>query len=250
MQLRRVAFLLSHLLGVFYAFAMKTQSSFCRHLTKIAASVGAILLLVSAGARSRDAAADYVLLNGKIFTATDARPYVQAIAIKGERIVAVGTSEEISSLASAHTIRLDLQGRVVIPGINDAHYHFLPRPPAHQLTLEERDPSWEEVKKQITTTVAGTPKETLINAVIGVAVMDDTDANRATLDRLAPNHPVQLACFWGHCSIFNSSFMRKVGIADKEPNPPGGYYTRDATEGLRDDQSSMPISVFTQGCST
>jgi predicted amidohydrolase YtcJ len=212
---------------------MKMQNVLSCHVTKIVASGAMILSLASAAAAQSvhappDRSPDYVLFNGKIFTATDARPYVQAVAVKGERIVAVGTSEEISSLASAHTIRLDLQGRVVIPGINDAHYHFLPRPPAHQLTLKEQDPSWEEVKKEITTAVASTPKGTLINTMIGVAVMDDADANRATLDRLAPNHPVQLACFWGHCSIFNSSFMRKVGIADKEPDPPGGYYTRGA----------------------
>lgn len=75
------------------------------------------------------------MVNGKIFTANAAVPYAQAIAIQGERILAVGTSEEISRLASPRTIQIDLKNRVVIPGINDAHYHFLPRPVAYQLSL-------------------------------------------------------------------------------------------------------------------
>jgi predicted amidohydrolase YtcJ len=62
----------------------------------------------------------------------------------------------------------------------------------------------------------------LINGVIGLSMLDDLEANRITLDHLAPNQPFQLACYWRHCSILNSAFMRKVGIADKEPDPPGG----------------------------
>jgi imidazolonepropionase-like amidohydrolase len=89
------------------------------------------LLLVSGNTKSVEKAPDYILVNGKMFTADTANPYAQALAIKGERLLSVGTSEEISRLASPHTMRIDLQGRVVIPGINDAHYHFLPRPVAH-----------------------------------------------------------------------------------------------------------------------
>jgi predicted amidohydrolase YtcJ len=59
-------------------------------------------------------------------------------------------------------------------------------------------------------------------------MFDEPKANRATLDKLSPNHPVHLACYWGHCSIFNSLFMRKMGIGDLEPDPPGGIYARDA----------------------
>lgn len=190
----------------------------------------AILLsaLTSANAQSQRIEPDCVLINGKIFTSDAAHPYGQALAIKGERILAVGTSEEISRLAVPQTIRIDLQGRVVIPGINDAHYHFHPRPVAYRLSLKE-NPSWDEVKAQITMAVANAPPGTLINGVIGLAVFDEPEANRTTLDKLAPGNPVQLACWWGHCSIFNSLFMQKVGIADNEPDPPGGIFARDAS---------------------
>src|SRR5260370_26332139 len=94
--------------------------------------------------------------------------------------------------------------------------------------MKEPDPTCDDVNSHNTMAVASTPPGTLINGVIGVAVLDEPEANRTALDKLAPNHPVQLACFWGHCSIFNSLFMRKVGIADKEPDPPGGIYPRDS----------------------
>ncbi len=206
---------------------MNRQDRFPRLGVKTFQAAIILFLVASANAQSQSAP-DYVLVNGKIFTAEAKHPYAQALAVKGERILSVGTSEEISRLASPHTIRIDLHGRLVIPGINDAHYHFLPRPVAHQLLLKGQEPTWGEVKTQIAAAVANTPPGTLINGLVGLAMFDEPEANRATLDKLAPNHPVQLACYWGHCSIFNSLFMQKVGIGDKEPDPPGGIYPRDA----------------------
>lgn len=221
--------------------------SFFRTLA-VAAIVG--LLLVSGNAEPVTAqvkeAPDYILVNGKIFTADTANPYAQALAITGERILSVGTSEEISRLASPHTIRIDLHGRLVIPGINDAHYHFLPRPVAYQLVLKGQEPTWDEVKEKIAAAVIHTPTGTLINGVIGLSMLDEPEANRTTLDHLAPDHPVQLACYWGHCSIFNSAFMRKAGIGDKEPDPPGGITLATLREESPDDPSNTPTFVSMQ----
>ena len=66
-------------------------------------------------------AADLVLLNGRVFTADPARPWAEALAIRGDRIVAVGTSAETAALASEGTSTRDLDGRTVIPGLDDAH---------------------------------------------------------------------------------------------------------------------------------
>lgn len=72
--------------------------------------------------------ADLILLNGKVFTADSARPSAEAVVIRGERIVGLGTSVEIKKLAGAKTRRIDLQGGVVTPGFNDAHCHYWPFP--------------------------------------------------------------------------------------------------------------------------
>src|SRR5206468_49429 len=73
--------------------------------------------------------ADLLLLNGKVFTADPAHPWAQAIAIRGERIVAVGERAAVEREAGRGVRRLDLGGRVVIPGINDAHAHVGPELP-------------------------------------------------------------------------------------------------------------------------
>jgi predicted amidohydrolase YtcJ len=107
---------------------------------------------------------------------------------------------------------------------------FFLRPAAYHVNVEETGPSpvpqptWDSVKKRIASAGAKTSPATLINVNID---NDLSEATRSTLDQLAPKHPVPLVCTCGHFSILNSLFMRKVGIAVKEPDPGGGYYTRD-----------------------
>ena len=67
---------------------------------------------------------DTILVNGRVFTGSETHPYAEAFAIKGTQIFAIGTSDEISSKAGPKTRRIDLAGRLVIPGINDSHTHF------------------------------------------------------------------------------------------------------------------------------
>src|ERR1700677_151493 len=75
-------------------------------------------------AKCQQTAPDLVLLNGKIFTSDAAHPYVQALAIRGERIAATGDSAKIKALVGPHTKQIDLGGRTVVSGINDAHNHL------------------------------------------------------------------------------------------------------------------------------
>jgi predicted amidohydrolase YtcJ len=78
-------------------------------------------LLFSLTAACAPPAPDAVLLNGRVFTANPAQPWAEAVAIRGERVIAVGTTAEVSALASSETRTRDLGGRAVIPGLNDAH---------------------------------------------------------------------------------------------------------------------------------
>src|SRR5260370_25380768 len=93
-------------------------------------------------AMGRQAPPDLILVNGKIFTSDAAHPYVQAIAVRGERIATAGTCQEIASLAGPQTERLDLGGRVVIAGINHAHYHFGGWPTGFRLRVQATDAPW------------------------------------------------------------------------------------------------------------
>src|SRR5688572_14177923 len=95
---------------------------------------GTLLPFVICG---QQAPADLVLLNGKVFTGDAARPSAEAIAIRGDYIIAVGTSTEIETLAAATTRKINLQGHVVTPGFNDAHFHFGPRSETFQFTVQK-----------------------------------------------------------------------------------------------------------------
>ena len=80
-------------------------------------------------------APDLVLLGGKVFTSDTARPWAEAVAIRGERIVAVGTTADLRRLAGASTRVIDVGGRVVVPGFNDAHDHILAGSPGTNVSM-------------------------------------------------------------------------------------------------------------------
>ncbi len=169
---------------------------------------------------------DMILLNGKIFTSDSAHPYVEALAIRGERIVAVGNSKEIGALAGPQTKRVVLGGRVVIPGINDAHYHCDAEPTAFHLQFHGMDPTWSEVADQLAVAETKAPKEALIIGDIGPTALDDPQATGASLDKLAPNHPMMLRTWSRHAAIVNRLALAKLRVKDDEPDPAGGRFLR------------------------
>jgi predicted amidohydrolase YtcJ len=189
------------------------------------AALALTLCFVSLGT-GQPPSADVVLVNGRVFTSDGSRPFVEALAIRGDRIVAVGTSAEIASLAGPQTTRLDLGGRVVIPGINDAHYHLRIDPPFVPAPLKSRDPGWDEVKAAIAAATSQAPKGMWIQAATGAAILEDPHVSRAALDALAPEHPVILRTWTGHSAVLNSAAFKLLGVKDDEPDPMGGRYMR------------------------
>jgi len=177
----------------------------------------------------QQAAPDYVLFNGKIFTSGLAHPYVEALAIRGERIVAADDSVKIQALAGPQTKRIDLGGRTVIPGINDAHMHLELEPASSvSLSFKNRNPSWAEVKYAIAGAAQKSPKGAIISGEILFAVYFDTTIDRDALDEVAPDHPVILQTATGHAAILNSAALAKFGIGADQPDPLGGRYERAA----------------------
>jgi len=199
-----------------------------RRSTRLTATLGALataLCLVSAG-NGQSPTPDVVVVNGRVFTADRSRPYAEALAIRGDRIVAVGTSADVESLGGAGTTRVDAGGRLVIPGINDSHYHLRIEPRAFALPFTSRDPGWDEVKVAVTAATTQAPKGTLIRGETGAALLDDTRVTRAALDAIAPEHPVILSTWTGHSEFLNTAAFRLLGVKDDEPDPVGGRYVR------------------------
>ena len=139
---------------------------------------------------ANQAAPDLILYNGKIFTSDDAQPDAEAIAVGGERVLAVGSNEEIKILANAKTRLIDLEQRVVTPGFNDAHFHFMPDPKGFQLLFPTIEPSWDETVEALTNAVKQAPQGQWIFGNIGNNVLSEQGVDRFALDRIAPNHPV------------------------------------------------------------
>jgi predicted amidohydrolase YtcJ len=174
-------------------------------------------------------AADLLLINGKIFTSNPRQPYVQALSIQGDRIAAVGTSEEIKRLAGKDTRIVDLSGRAVIPGINDAHKHlFIRTQNSVEVDFKSVDPSWAEAKRLLTTALANAPKGSFIYGDIGPTIFHDVAVDRTALDELSRDHPVILTTFTGHAGIVNSAALAAASVFEKEPDPVGGRFERSA----------------------
>ncbi|TGD81535.1 amidohydrolase [Hymenobacter wooponensis] len=168
--------------------------------------------------------ADIVLLNGQLFTSDATRPTAQALAIRGERIVAVGTTAEVSKLVGPNTRRIDVQGRTVTPGFNDAHNHFSPEPAGVHLTFKTMEPTWEETTQALSSAVQQAPAGTWVFGSVGATVVLNEQVTRAALDQLAPRHPVLLRAYYGHGYIANSLGLAKLTIQEQQPDPLGGHF--------------------------
>ena len=169
-------------------------------------------------------APDLVLSNGKIITVDERFTIAQAVAIKANRIVAVGTNQEIAQLAGANTRRIDLMGRAVIPGLIDNHMHLLRA--ATTWTRELRFDGVQSRKQAVEllrarAKVVG-PGEWVYN--IGgwthqQFADDPKQFTREELDQIAPNNPVSLQ--ESYFQVFlNSRALQALGIEANAPDPP------------------------------
>ncbi len=185
-------------------------------------------IFVNLSVLAKQTAPDLILFNGEIFTSDTKQPNAEAIAIRGERILAVDSNDEIKKLAGAKTRLIDLQMRVVTPGFNDAHFHFMPDPKGFNLQFATLEPDWKETSAAIEAAVKQTPAGGWIFGSVGSTVILNEQVTRSALDKIAPNHPVLLRAFYGHGYIVNSQAMPLLQITDEEADPMGGRFERIA----------------------
>jgi predicted amidohydrolase YtcJ len=173
---------------------------------------------------------DRILLNARIHTLNPAQPSATALAIWRERIVAVGTDDAIRALAGPRTALDNAEGRVVIPGLTDAHIHWegVARS-LHSVDLFEV-PSKEEALRRAAARARQTPPgEWIVGRGWTQAVWPGAAFPAAAdLDAVAPDHPVYLTAKSGHAAWVNSLALRRAGISAGTPDPAGGTFVRDA----------------------
>ena len=179
-----------------------------------------------AACRAAAPSADTVLFNGRMFTANDSQPWAQALAIKGERVIAVGDTPAVLALAGPSTRRLDLGGRTVVPGFNDAHQHIEITPPATNLVLPD-EPTLGQIETAIKTARPTVPTGHIVRGVFGQTAWGEPGFTRAWLDQLAPDTPVWLTGFTGHGVLLNSAALALVDLRDEVRDPDGGQFGRD-----------------------
>jgi predicted amidohydrolase YtcJ len=172
--------------------------------------------------------ASLVLFNGKVFVADENYSIAQAVAIEGERIVGVGTNEEIRGRFQAAR-EIDLGGRLVTPGFNDAHVHFL-RGALALLTVNLTEAkTLEEAKQKVAEKVKTVKKgEWITGRGWDHTVWDKEFPTRADLDAVAPDNPVYLVRVDGHVAWVNTAALKAAGVDKNTVNPEGGEIARDA----------------------
>ena len=177
--------------------------------------------------------ADVVFKNGNIYTVDSSRPRAQAVAVKADRIVFVGSNFEAQRYVGQSTRVVDLQGKTVLPGMTDAHQH-LPGVGFREMTLNlEGVTSLEEFLARVKARVdQARPGEWVTGrGWIETFWKPPAFPTRADLDKVAPNNPVVLTRADGHASVVNSAALKIAAVNKDTPSPFGGEISRDKVTG-------------------
>ena len=198
-----------------------------RHLLPVSVTI----IALSAGAWGQAVTrAETVIVNARIYTVNAKQPWAEALAIRGDKILAVGSAKDIAAYRGASTKVVDAQGKLVLPGFTDCHIHFM----EGSLGLTRVDlngaKSVAEIQKRVKEYAVAHPKAEWIEGMgwlystFGAVALPD----KKFLDEVVPDRPVYLQAYDGHSSWANSKALALAGITRETPDPPGGKIVRDA----------------------
>jgi predicted amidohydrolase YtcJ len=171
-----------------------------------------------------------LIRGGSVFTATDAAPWAEALVIQGSRIVGVGPLDELAERFPGSSM-LDVGGRTVLPGLIDAHNHFLATGESLS-SVDARHPGTSSIDElvQSLSEVAG---RTPIGEWISAFGFDDAKYERGLtrwdLDQASSSHPIRVHHVSGHHVFVNSVALDHRGVGEDTPDPQGGQLVRDAS---------------------
>ncbi|SNS41914.1 hypothetical protein SAMN05421770_101890 [Granulicella rosea] len=190
-----------------------------------------LLCFSHAFAQSPQASPDLILRHGHIFTGDPAKPWVEAVSIQGEKILATGSDALIEPTAGKRTQVIDLHGRMAMPGINDAHDHTGSATYGVEAATKhppQENPSIAELAEAVRTAAAQAAPGEWIHGSIGRTVITNPKLTRMAIDDAGGDHPVILQSYVGHGAILNTLGLAKIGVDDATPDPPGGHYDHDS----------------------
>jgi predicted amidohydrolase YtcJ len=175
-------------------------------------------------------AADLIIRNAKIWTVDKTHPTAQAVAVLGDRIVAVGSNADVEAWHGAHTRTVDASGKLLLPGFNDSHVHFVDGGLSLDSVQLNDATSAAEFARRIGEQAKKTPKGEWVTS----GDWDETKwtpsamPTKELIDPLTPDTPVFVSRYDGHMALANSITLRLAGITAQTPNPPGGVIVHDA----------------------
>lgn len=217
-------------------------------------AVQLMLLLVLEGAiwaqDQNRPSADLIITNAKVYTVDKQQPRAEAVAVLGERIAAVGSASAIDAWRGPGTRVIDAGGRLVLPGFNDAHVHFLDSGLGLASVQLKDAGSPQEFASRIAQYAAKQPKGRWI---LG-GTWDEQRWNppqlptREVIDKVTPDNPVAVGRYDGHMYLANSLALKLAHVTAATPDPPGGEIVRDAhgnpTGILKDAAKSLVEAVI------
>ena len=172
--------------------------------------------------------ADTVLVHAKIYTVSEKKPWAEAVAIRGDSIVAVGSEADIASYRGPNTAVIDAKGHLVLPGFTDSHIHFLDGSLSLLQVNLDRLKTVGEIQEQVKAYAASHPE---LPWVLGrgwqYTVFKGSLPNKTMLDEVVPDRPVYLESFDGHTWWANGKALKLAGITRESQDPPGGQFVRD-----------------------
>lgn len=193
-----------------------------------------IVLCLLIGCNKKTKKADLVLEDGVFFTLNSVQPFAEGVAIRGSRILAIGSNEEIVRFVGPKTERINLQGKFGIPGFNDANFNLW----EGGKTLFEVNllgvHSGREIQKIILKKLRRLePGSWLVGWGWDHMVMENEELpTRRILDVIAPDVPIFLKRICGHIVLVNRKALEIAGITLDTPDPPGGIIERDSNTGV------------------
>ena len=182
---------------------------------------------------SGDKKADLILLNGRIWTGNNSQPWAEALASSGERIIAVGRTDDVKNLTGPQTNVIDLQGRLALPGFIDDHTHFLSGG-FQMLSVDLRNTRSPAEFAQRIRSKAGSlePGRWITGGDWDHELWPDPQLPaRELIDRYTTANPVFVSRLDAHMALANSVALQMAGIDRNTADPPGGQIVRDANTG-------------------
>ena len=200
-------------------------------LQTLALMFGASLLSQAQSANT--APADTIVLHGRVYTENTKQPWAQAVAIRGAKIVAVGSDAEIEKLRSAGTKVIDAAGKLVLPGFVDSHIHFMDGSLSLGRVNLEGATDAVDIQKRLREYADKHPGDDWILGRGWNYAMFGSEAlpHKKYLDEIFPSRPVFLEGYDGHTYWVNSKALAMAGITRETPDPPNGAIVRDPKSG-------------------